>query len=126
MKIRIKGYVKDLSENKVTNIDTIGIKNKNKIIYKEEDNKHTIKINNNEIIYIRDGLEFSNLLHFKLDKITESEYLLKEQDYTISIPIKTMLLNIEENKFKVIYQVIDSEDEYEFNIEMSDLYEYKN
>ena len=61
-----------------------------------------------------------------LNKETISEYLLKENDLTIELNIKTSLVEIEDNYIKVRYLVIDSDNEYEYSIEMSDKYEYKN
>lgn len=126
IKIKVKGYLKDIDEGIITNIDTFGIKNKNKITYNEETVTNTILQEDNKIILIRENDEFKNILIFDLNKETISEYLLKENDLTIELNIKTNLVEIEDNYIKVRYLVIDSDNEYEYNIEMSDKYEYKN
>lgn len=126
IKIRIKGFLKDIDEGTITNIDTFGIKNKNKITYKEETVTNTILQEEDKLILIRENDEFKNILIFDLNKETISEYLLKENDLTIELNIKTNLVEIDNNYIKVRYLVIDSDNEYEYNIEMSDKYEYKN
>ena len=126
IKIRIKGFLKDIDEGTITNIDTFGIKNKNKITYNEETVTNTILQEDNKLILIRENDEFKNILIFDLNKETISEYLLKENDLTIELNIKTNLVEIDDNYIKVRYLVIDSDNEYEYNIEMSDKYEYKN
>ena len=126
IKIKIKGFLKDIDEGTITNIDTFGIKNKNKITYNEETVTNTILQEDNKIILIRENDEFKNILIFDLNKETISEYLLKENDLTIELNIKTNLVEIDNNYIKVRYLVIDSDNEYEYNIEMSDKYEYKN
>lgn len=126
IKIKVKGYLKDIDEGIITNIDTFGIKNKNKITYNEETVTNTILQEDNKIILIRENDEFKNILIFDLNKETISEYLLKENDLTIELNIKTNLVEIEDNNIKVRYLVIDSDNEYEYSIEMSDKYEYKN
>ena len=126
IKIRIKGFLKDIDEGTITNIDTFGIKNKNKITYKEETVTNTILQEEDKLILIRENDEFKNILIFDINKETISEYLLKENDLTIELNIKTNLVEIDDNYIKVRYLVIDSDNEYEYNIEMSDKYEYKN
>ncbi len=126
IKIKVKGYLKDIDEGIITNIDTFGIKNKNKITYNEETVTNTILQEDNKIILIRENDEFKNILIFDLNKETISEYLLKENNLTIELNIKTNLVEIEDNNIKVRYLVIDSDNEYEYSIEMSDKYEYKN
>lgn len=126
IKIKVKGYLKDIDEGIITNINTFGIKNKNKITYNEETVTNTILQEDNKIILIRENDEFKNILIFDLNKETISEYLLKENNLTIELNIKTNLVEIEDNNIKVRYLVIDSDNEYEYSIEMSDKYEYKN
>lgn len=126
IKIRIKGFLKDIDEGTITNIDAFGIKNKNKITYNEEIVANTVLQEDDKLILIRENDEFKNILIFDLNKETISEYLLKENDLTIELNIRTNLVEIDDNYIKVRYLVIDSDNEYEYNIEMSDKYEYKN
>lgn len=126
IKIRIKGFLKDIDEGTITNIDAFGIKNKNKITYNEETVANTVLQEDDKLILIRENDEFKNILIFDLNKETISEYLLKENDLTVELNIRTNLVEIDDNYIKVRYLVIDSDNEYEYNIEMSDKYEYKN
>ena len=126
IKIKVKGYLKDIDEGIITNIDNFGIKQKNKITYNEQNVINTILCEDNKLILIRENAEFKNILIFDLGKETISEYLLKENNLTIELKIKTNLVEIGDNYIKVRYLVIDSDNEYEYSIEMSDKYEYKN
>ena len=60
IKIRIKGYLKDIDEGKITNIDCLGIKNKDKITYVEDNVTNTIRIEDEVIYLIRENNEFKN------------------------------------------------------------------
>ena len=44
----------------------------------------------------------------------------------IEIDIKTTKLNISEDKIIIHYTVLDSNEDYEYEIEMSEINEYKN
>ena len=71
---------------------------------------------------------------FELDKgtIKNNTNLLKEDldldsidILELELNIKTTELNIKDNHINVVYTVIESNCEYEYNIEVSDEYEYK-
>jgi len=126
IKIRVKGYLKDIDEGKITNIDCLGIKNKDKISYLEDKVTNIIKQEDDVIYLIRESDEFKNILKFKINTETVSEYLLKENNFTIELNIKTTNIEKNDNSIKISYIVIDSDNEYEYYIEMSDKYEYKN
>lgn len=126
IKIRVKGYLKDIDEGKITNIDCLGIKNKDKISYLEDKVTNIIKQEDDVIYLIRESDEFKNILEFKLNAETISEYLLKENNFTIELNIKTTSIEKNDKSIKISYIVIDSDNEYEYYIEMSDKYEYKN
>ena len=51
IKIRVKGYLKDIDEGKITNIDCLGIRNKEKISY-IEDNVTNIIRKEDDILYL--------------------------------------------------------------------------
>ena len=58
---------------------------------------------------------------FELNKNSTTEYYLKSQNLFIDIDIKVISLKIEENIINIEYLVIDSNNKYEYKIEMSDL-----
>ncbi len=120
IKIRIKGYLKNNEERECFDIDTIAIKEKNKITYKEDDIKNTIHLNDDEIILIRENKEFKNILIFKENKDTITQYLLKENGVNLELNIKTISLIKKDNLIEIVYMVKETDNIYEYKIEMSD------
>ena len=54
-----------------------------------------------------------------LKNITDN--IIKKEGYNIEIDIKTTLLNIEKDKIEIHYTIIDSNNNYEYIIEMSEV-----
>ena len=123
--MRVNGYLENITENTKIPITSKGIKDKHKLTYHEKDTKNILKINSNQVILIRENEEFKNILIFTLDKNTVSSYLVKENNIELELNIKTTELTIKDNHINVVYTVIESNCEYEYNIEVSDEYEYK-
>lgn len=121
MKIIIKGYLKNLTENETNSFQIPAIKRKNKISYIINNEKYTLNIlPTNKLILIRENNEIKNTLYFELNKTLSSVYTIKENNLTIEIAIKTLNIVIKENTINIIYLVKDSNNKYEYNIEMSD------
>ena len=120
IKIKVKGYLQNVTENTKETIDTFGIKNKDTISYILNDTKHKITISNNKILLIRDNQEFLHKIEFELNKEKETEYYIKELSTSIYLFIQTTYLSINENLIEIHYKVIDSQEEYIYLIEMSD------
>ena len=120
IKTKIKGYLKNITENKAENIDTTAIKNKNNITYIMNDTVHRIAIKDNIVRLSRNNDEFSNELIFELNKEHSTEYFIKELKTNVDFKIKTSHVNISNTKIEIKYQIIDSNEEYEYLIEMSD------
>lgn len=59
-------------------------------------------------------------MYFETNKKTSSEYTLKEKNISIPIDIKTTNIKLTETKINIQYTVIDSNENYEYNIEMSE------
>ena len=59
-------------------------------------------------------------MFFELNKTIPSIYTMKEEGYTLEINIKTTYLNITDNLIVIHYDVIDSNESYEYYIEMSE------
>ena len=78
-----------------------------------------------KVILNRKNDEIENTLYFEQNKKISSLYTLKENNITLDIDILTTKLEIKEKSIKIIYTVIDSNIVYEYNIEMSELNEYK-
>lgn len=121
IKILIKGYLKNLTENEIFYIETKGIYNKNKIKFEFDNVKYTFNISNNNIIMNREGKDFISNMSFQENKKNYSSYILKENNLSLEIEILTKKVIIKNNLIIVNYFVIDPETDYEIKIEMSDI-----
>lgn len=120
IKIKLKGYLKNINLNKVENIDTIAIKNQNTITYNIDSTIHKIKIFENKILLSRNNKQFSYELTFELSKENITEYYIKELSTSFDIKVQTTYLLIENKKIEIHYRILDSNEEYLYLIEMSD------
>ena len=120
IRVRIKGYLKNNDNNEITNFDEIGIKNKDKITFTSDDIKYTIKQNDKHFNLIRDGKEFICTFSFDKKK-SECNYFMKDEMFSVDIDIKVINMKKTDTYAYVKYLVIDSNIEYEFKIEASDI-----
>ena len=120
IKISIKGYLKNITENTQELIDTTAIKNKNKITYIINDIKHIVLIENNKITLLRENNEFSHRMIFIENSTILSEYYLKESSYSLDFNIETTKLIIKDNKIDITYKINESENICNYVLEMSD------
>lgn len=125
IKIRINGYLKNINDNNKTIINTFGIKQKKIISFMNDNIKHKIILADDLITLIRGNEEFVNIIRFAKNKELLSEYTLKENNFTIDLSIKTLDVKISDNFILIKYVVIESDETYEYKIELSDKYEYK-
>lgn len=121
IKIKVKGYLKNLTENEVDIIESKAIKTSNKIVYISKDIKHILFIEDNKIILCRENNEFSHKIIFKENITNSSEYYLKESNYSIEFNILTTKLTIDKNKIDIMYKILESENIYNYVLEMSDI-----
>ena len=120
-KIHLKGYLKDITNNEITKIDVPAIKNKDKISYYLDNEKYTLKIiTPKKLILNRTTNEIDSTLYFEKNKILTSDYTIKENNLSLGIDIRTTNLEINNNYIKISYTVIDSDNNYEYYIEMSE------
>lgn len=120
-KIHLKGYLKDLTNNETTNINTTALKNNKKITYYLEKEKYILKIiSPTRLILNRDTIEIDSTLYFELNKVLPANYTIKENDLSINIDIRTNKIELNDNYIKIMYTVIDSDTNYEYYIEMSE------
>lgn len=120
IKINIKGYLKNITENTQELIDTTSIKKDNKISYIIDNTKYILIIENNKVTLLRENNEFSNGIIFIENSTTTSEYYLKESSYSLEFNIETTKLIINKNKIDITYKIIESENIYNYVLEMSD------
>ena len=119
IKIKLKGYLKNVNENKTEIIDTSAIKRNNTICYTKDNTKHNIIIENDKIVLSRNNEEYSYELIFQKNKEYISEYYIKKLNTSINIRIITNNLIVDDNKIEIKYKIIDSEEEYIYFIEMN-------
>ena len=66
IRIKVKGYLRNITDNEIFEFEERGIKNKDKITFNNNDIKYSIKCNDNEIMMIRDGNDFVNTFIFNI------------------------------------------------------------
>ncbi|MGM9882336.1 MAG: hypothetical protein ACI31S_05790 [Bacilli bacterium] len=120
IRVKIKGYLKNISSNEVLEFNEKGIKNNNKITYTSDNVKNIIKINNNKIFLIRESDDFLNTFVFDKGK-SVSNYLLKENGYSLDLDVVTLYIDICEYSIFIKYKIVDTNNDYEFKIEMSEM-----
>jgi len=120
IRIKVKGYLKNITEDEIFVFEEKGIKNKNKIIFSSDGVKTTVKIDGSDIVMIREGSDFVNTFVFN-SKNSGCNYFLKENNYDVDIDIKTIMIDINDDSIYIKYLIIDSDSEYEYKLEMSDI-----
>ena len=120
-KLNIKGYLKDITNNEITEINTKAIKVKDKISYYLDQEKYTLKIiSPTKLILKRITKEIDSIIYFEENKILPSDYSLKDNNLSLNIDIRTNKINLKDEFIKISYTVIDSNNNYEYYIEMSE------
>ena len=120
IKIKVKVSLKNLTENTEELINTQAMKNSNVISYITDNTKYKLIIDNNKVTLLRENNEFSHGMFFESNKNNISEYYLKESNYSIEFNILTTNLIIDKNKIDITYKIIESENIYNYVLEMSD------
>ena len=118
IRVKIKGFLKNITENDILIFEEKGIYNKSKISFIKDDIKYNIKLLDSEIIMIREGKEYTNSFKFNKKKAS-STYTLKDNNYTIEMDIDIKEIIID-NGFYVRYVICDTSCLYEFKLEMSE------
>lgn len=125
IKIKVKGYLRNITENEIISFEENAIKNKDKISYVSDGIKSILKIDNNDLILVREGNDFVNTFLFN-NKNSRCNYLLKENGIDIDIDIRTSIVDIKNNYILVRYVVVDSECEYEYKLEIDNTTDFFN
>ena len=117
IRVKINGYLKNNTENELITFNEKGIKNKGKISFVFDGVKYSIKINDNDILLVRDGNDFINSFSFS-EKSGKSNYYLKEHGFSIDMDVNVDVLVIDDNKIFIKYVIAQTGCEYELMIEM--------
>lgn len=120
IKILVKGYLKNESDDSILLIDTRGIKYKNKLNFKVDGYKYQLILNDNELKLMYENEEMKNLLLFSLKTITKAIIYVKKENITFELSIKTLNLNISKDLITVRYIIMDNEEKYELKIELGE------
>lgn len=121
MKIHLKGYVKDITNNEITKIDTNAIKTKNKISYQTNKEYYTLHMPSSEkLILNRKTNTIDCTYYFIQNKTIPSIYCIKENDLSLEFNIRTDNIEKTNNHIKINYTVTDTNNKFEYNIEMSE------
>lgn len=120
-KINIKGYLKDITNNETTTINTTALKKNQKLSYYLDKEKYILKIiSPTKLILNRQTNEIDSTLYFELNKVVPAIYIIKENNLSLEINVRTNKFELSESYIKVSYTVIDSDTNYEYYIEMSE------
>ena len=117
IRVFVNGYLKNNTDGENTIFKEKGIRTKDKLSFVFDDVKYSIKINDNDIMLVRDGNDFINSFSFS-EKSGKSNYYLKEHGYSIDMDINVDVLIIDDNKIFIKYVIAQTGCEYELMIEM--------
>lgn len=122
-KVKIKSHLHNKSLNEVYITDIIGIRNNNKIIYKEDNVNVVISVNNNELFIERKCQEYNLTLHLSNKSNTKGIYNINGiGEITLHIETKSLFLDDNEIKTKYIIDFGGNEiTEFEFSLKMEEL-----
>ena len=117
IRVSVNGYLKNNTDGENTVFKEKGIRTKDKLSFVFDDVKYSIKINDNDIMLVRDGNDFINSFSFS-EKSGKSNYYLKEHGYSIDMDVNVDVLVIDDNKIFIKYVIAQTGCEYELMIEM--------
>ena len=120
IKILVKGYLKNITDNEIIKFEEKAIINNNKITYSHDNVKNIIKINDNDVMLIREGKDFINSFVFSNNN-SRCNYFLKDNNYDVDIDVNVIKIDINDNYIYIKYIIVDSKCEYEYKLEMSDV-----
>ncbi len=117
IRVFVNGYLKNNTDGENTIFKEKGIRTKDRLSFVFDDVKYSIKINDNDIMLVRDGNDFINSFSFS-EKSGKSNYYLKEHGYSIDMDVNVDVLVIDDNKIFIKYVIAQTGCEYELMIEM--------
>lgn len=120
-KIKLNGYLKDITNHDEILINTPAIKNNKKLSYYLNNERYTLQIvSPKKLILNRTTDEIDSTLYFELNKVIPAIYTIKENNLSMNIDIRTTNIEMNNKYIKITYTVIDSNNNYEYYIEMSE------
>lgn len=120
IKKQLNGYIKNITENEQTKINTTAIKTDKEIMFLWDSTQNKLQINNDSTIFVRKDSEKEIYFTFCENIETEIAVKLLENNLCVNIPIKTTNLKITENDINIFYTIVDNNTEYELKIQLED------
>lgn len=120
IKKQLKGYIKNITENEQTKINTTVIKTADEIKFLLDSTQNKLQIKDDKAIFVRKDPEKEMSFTFCQDTETEVVIKLLENGLYVNVPIKTTNLEITENNINILYTIIDNNIEYELKIQLED------
>lgn len=120
IKKQLKGYIKNITENEQTKINTTAIKTADEIKFLLDSTQNKLQIKDDKAIFIRKDHEKEMSFTFCQDTETEVVIKLLENGLYVNVPIKTTNLEITENNINIFYTIIDNNIKYELKIQLED------
>ena len=120
IKVKIKGFLKNLTENEEEIINTSAIIKSNTINYINNDIKYKLILEENQVILQRENNEFTHKIIFNKIKKHKSEYYVKGLHHSLEFNIETLDLKLIDKKLNITYKVLETENIYNYVIETSD------
>ena len=118
IKVKVKACLKNITEKTEEIVEGYGVRNKNKLTYHHNDMIIRLEIQKNSLKLIREDNNFIHTFNFKLDKETNSEYYIKEYHTNLIVKVVTTKLSIDDNNITINYIIKDSNDEYNYILDM--------
>lgn len=113
--------MKNVTEDVLDEINVTGIKNKKNITYIKDNVKTKILFRGESVILVRENNDFMNIIPFNTDKMTVSEYNIKDKDLVLEINVYTKKILLDDSKIEITYVVQDSNTEYLYRIDVDNL-----
>ena len=120
IKKKLKGYIKNITENELTKINTTAIKTTEELKFILDNTQNKLQIKKDKTIFARKDPEKEMTFTFCKDNKTEIKIKLLENGLYVKVPIKTTNLEITENNINIFYTIIDNNIEYELKIQLED------
>lgn len=120
IKVKIKGFLLNKTDNTKEIFDTSGINSKNNLTYQSDGVKYKLTYSKDQVILTRETSDFNHGMIFSLNKITKTSYYLKELNTSVDIDLLTTNLVLTDNLITIHYTIVDTNTEYIFEIEMSE------
>ena len=98
-KIKIKYSLNNMDKT------LFGIKNDNKIIYKDDDYMVNLSFDHDKVILIRESDEIISEMHFS--KKSSCKYQIKKYNKYVELNLELLKLNVSDNEVEINYKIED-------------------